>query len=117
MVKPRAQAETLGGSARTYAQLGPDQLKQFQIPLDPAKTYPMAQNWIESGQRWSRFYQLRLRKDFETLAGLTLCRTPQDAGMLWMNAVMDAARDYGTVFSSFAVDKDEKIGPDKENKG
>jgi len=111
MASRPAQPESVGTRALTFARIeGPtsDGTASGPAPHHPwwlgamappgavAKAPGTAQigAWMALYGNWMSFCQLRLRKDFETLAGMTLCRTPQEASAVWVRAVCDAASDY-----------------------
>ncbi|MEM7768745.1 MAG: hypothetical protein AAF253_14905 [Pseudomonadota bacterium] len=110
MTRKRAQAETIGTRQQTYATIQngetdrPDAAAWFmaawpsgsaspfsrQMPLSSTIQAPMMAAYGEMVS----FYQLRLRRDFETLAAMTLCRTPQEVAAVCVKAATDATSDY-----------------------
>jgi len=110
MAKARAKAESVATRNAVYTAL-----ERGDLPV-PERSSAAATRWFPPGSvfappispfqahfspvwaKAAQFYQLRMRKDFETLAGMTLCRTPQDAGALWLKAAQDAATDYAGMF-------------------
>ena len=104
MAKSRAQAETVGTANRTYAErcAGDGEGTETETKTEGWPTIwasetvftAPAEHWTRTVGTLTGLYQLRVRKDFEMLAGLSLCRTPQEVGALWVRTACEAATDY-----------------------
>lgn len=122
-----AQAESIGAGTRRFAKLDqPSKDIQPAAMINAFEWVPFGANpflvvsqgtsplpWLRTARfaEAVSFYQLRLRKDFETVSNVALCRTPQEAGAVWMGAALEAASDYAGFCSSMvsptATDKRE----------
>ncbi len=115
MVSRRARAETITSRDRVQApreckddNTRPAATEDRTLPWPapwlttgplPVPFHPFAAAWPQGYVDWAGFCQLRLRRDAETLANLALCRTPQQAGAVWVRALFDAASDYAGAVS------------------